>query len=168
MSADSKERARPKSRTRTRPSSRDDDVVGLEVAVDEARRVGGGEALAGLQHHGEHLAPRTLAGAQPPAQRLALHEFHDEVDLALELADLVHADDVGVGEPGHRLGLAVQAGASEAVALRGPQQLDGDLAVELVVVGRVDDAHAALADLLQDREVADPRRDDQLIGLGGG
>jgi hypothetical protein len=33
----------------------DHDVGGLEVAVDQAGRVGGGEALAGLAEHGEDL-----------------------------------------------------------------------------------------------------------------
>jgi hypothetical protein len=48
----------------------DQHVVGLEVAVDDAGRVRGGEALAGLQEHGEDLAPAAGPRRQPRAQAL--------------------------------------------------------------------------------------------------
>jgi hypothetical protein len=56
-------------------------------------------------------------------------------------------DDVGVREAGEGLGLAQEAGAAVGVVARSRvEQLDGDLAVELLVVGGVDDAHAAAAE----------------------
>jgi hypothetical protein len=71
-------------------------------------------------------------------------------------------DDVGVGEAGEGLGLAAAAGAGVGVVAAGADELDGELAVERLVVGGVDDAHAAGADLSQHGEAADAGR------LGGG
>ena len=75
-------------------------------------------------------------------------------------ADLVHGDDVGVRHPGHRLGLTQHAVAGLRVFAQGlaAQDLDGDLAIELVVVGGVDDAHAALTDDVEDLEAAELHR----------
>jgi hypothetical protein len=82
------------------------------------------------------------------------------------VADLVDRDDVRVGDPRQRLGLAEHAVAGGRVPHAGlvAQHLHGDLAVELVVVGGVDDAHAARAQAGEDREAADPRRRDAGMG----
>ena len=53
--------------------------------------------------------------------------------------------DVRVAQRGQHLGRAPEADRVVLARLRVAQDLDGDLAVELVVVGGVDDAHAALA-----------------------
>ena len=84
-----------------------------------------------------------------------MDELHGDVDLVVVGADLVDADDVGVGEAGHGLGLADQAGAGVLVGAVGVEQLDGDLALELLVVGGVDDPGAAAAELADDGEAAD-------------
>jgi hypothetical protein len=145
----------------------DHDVGGLEVAVDEAGRVGGREALAGLANMAGELGEGSPALAlEPGAQGHAVHEFHGDVDLAAEGADLVDADDVGVGEPGHGLGLAQQAVAGQVLAGLGVEQLDGDLAVELLVVGGIDDAGAAAAELAQDGEAADRGRGRGVLHAG--
>ena len=64
------------------------------------------------------------------------------------LEEIEHRDDVGVGEPAHRLDLAPHPLARH---LRGGgrrhQQLERDLGVELAVAGEVDDRIAAPADL---------------------
>jgi hypothetical protein len=134
----------------------DHDVVGLEVAVDEADGVGGGEAVAGLGEHAEDLGagPRLLV--EPAAQRDAGDELHRDVDLAVGGgADVVDADDVGVREAGEGLGLAQQAALALGVAGAVAQDLDRDLAIEGLVEGGVDDAHAAAAELAQDGVAAD-------------
>jgi hypothetical protein len=130
--------------------------------VDEAAGVGGGEAATDLQVHGDDLAPAPRGGGLPGAQGLALDVLHGEVDLAVVLADLVDLDDVGVGQAGEGLGLAAAAGADVGVVAAGEDEFDCDLAVELLVVGGVDDAHAAGADAAEDGEAADAGR------LGGG
>ena len=86
-----------------------------------------------------------------PADRLAVDVAHDEVDEALALADGVDRDDVRMGQPGGGLRLAGEALAD--VLLEGElgrQHLDGDPALEPLVAGAVDHAHAAAADLALD------------------
>jgi hypothetical protein len=90
------------------PVIADEDVVRLEVAVNEARRVRGGEALARLAHHPHDLARRSQPRREPVAQRAPLDELHGEVHLVVEHTDVVHGDHVGVRELGERLGLALQ------------------------------------------------------------
>jgi hypothetical protein len=75
-------------------------------------------------------------------------------------ADVVDGDDVGVREPRHRPRLAQEPRAAPIARVRRRlEQLDRQLAVELGVVGRVDDAHGAGADAIKDqyRPTAVPR-----------
>jgi len=121
---------------------RDEHVVGLEVAVHDALRVGGGEPAAGVQEPPEHLAPVAGPRGEPLPERHAVDELHGDEHLAAERARVVYGDDVGVAQAGERLGLAQEArlrGRAEVLA----HQLDGDLAVELPIVGGVDDGRAA-------------------------
>src|SRR5207237_2812824 len=81
-----------------------------------------------------------------------------QVRAAGVLADLVDADDVGVVEPGRRLGLDAEPGprlrpGQGAVA----DQLERDRPPRSDLPGLVDDAHPAAADLLQDLVARDAR-----------
>jgi hypothetical protein len=129
----------------------------LEVAVDQADLVGGGEARGGLAEHLEDLAPGPGLLLEPCPEGQAVDKLHGDVDLAVVGADLVDADDVGVGQAGHGLGLAQEAGGGVGVGAVAVQELDGDLALELLVVGGVDDPSAAAAELADDGEAADRR-----------
>ena len=136
----------------------DEDVVGFEVAMDDADGVGGGEALAGGGEDLEDLAPGAALVGEPGAQGLAGDQLHGDEELVVDAADLVDLDDVGVGEAGEGLGLALEAGLADAEAVvvdAGAQELEGDAAVELGVVGGVDDGHAAVAEGAGDDVAAD-------------
>ena len=126
----------------------------LEVAVDQARLVGGEQTAAGLQEHLEDRRDIAGFGGEPGGEGGALDVLHGDEDLAVALADFVDLDDVRVGQAGQRLGLAQQAGV-----VGGVQQLDRHASLEALVVGRIDHAHPALAEPAEDREVAD------LLGL---
>ena len=133
------------------PVVQQEEVLGLDVAVDDALVVRGGEALrhprrvlGGLAH-----ADRPLA--QPRAHRLALeHLRHHEEPIAL-LAGVVDRDDVGVRERRHRLRLGLEAG--ERVGVIGEvlgQHLDRHVALEAGVAGAVDLPHPAGAERRDD------------------
>ena len=133
----------------------DDDVLGLEVAVDEIDRVRGRQPAPGLDQAGEDRrgAPRL---AQPLAQVLALDVLHRHEHVVVEDADLVDGDDVRVLEPGQGPALAQDLLAAALAAVT--QDLEGDLAVEVGVVGDEDDAHAAAAERLEHGEASEAER----------
>jgi hypothetical protein len=137
------------------PGAAHEDVGGLEVAVDEADLMRGGEAVAGLAEHVDDLGPGPRADTQPVAEGAALDVLHGDEDLVAVDAGLVHADDVRVLQAGHGLGLALQAFAGALAGGHRLEELEGDGAAELGVVGGVDDAHAAGAEQLLDLEAAD-------------
>src|SRR6266542_4292562 len=73
-----------------------------------------GESAAGAPVRRRRLAvvpgpPQALQLLQDHLQPQALDELHHIVMQALLLADAVDGDDVGVMEPGHRAGLALEA-----------------------------------------------------------
>jgi hypothetical protein len=111
--------------------------------VGGGQRVGDlGEQPAGLgRRQGSPLADEGLEGR--PGDVL-----HHQVGQAVGgIDDGVDGDDVVVAEAGGEPGLADQAGAGVGAVVLGPQHLDGDGALERLIDGAVDDAHAAAADL---------------------
>ncbi len=135
----------------------DQDVVRLDVAVDEPLLVRRREAAAGLDPRDERGLPRAGLLAAQVAERPAVDELHRHEHAPLVLADLVDGDDVRVREPGHHLRLAHEAGPILGIEPPRRDELEGDAAVELRVVGRIDDAHPALAGLGEHREPPDAR-----------
>ena len=131
----------------------DHDVLGLDVAVDQAGSVGGREALTDGEEDLEDRRPRRRVSLEPGVEGEAVDELHRQVDLVLVRADVVDRDDVGVRELGHRLGLALEASAGVGVGRQ--QELERDLAIELRVVRGVDHPHPALADEVEDDVAAD-------------
>ena len=122
-------------------------VVGLEVAMHDALGVGRREPTASGQERGQHLLAGPRALALPGRQRDALDQLHHDVVEGLVRADLVDPDHVGVGELGQGLGLAQQPHALERAARA--QDLDRDLAIEGLVVGGIDHAHASATERRQ-------------------
>ena len=141
--------------------ARADDVRRLDVAVDDAALVGVGERGAQRRADPQHVAVRQLAVAQQVGERRPLDELGDEVDGVLVAAGLVQRDDARVRQPrgGQRLALAAAVGV---VADGDP--LDGDVALEVLVAGAVDDAHPARAEPRAEPVAAE----DDLARIGGG
>jgi hypothetical protein len=107
----------------------------------------------------------------------AVDQFHHDVGLAVFLAVAVDLDDVGVVDGGQGAGLLQELFDEDAVLADGLlHDLDGDGAAEGFVIGLVDGAHAALAELFEQDEVGETgghahfgaagRAEDQ--GEGGG
>jgi hypothetical protein len=145
----------------------DHHVVGFEVAMDQAGGVGGRDAAGDVGEHAQSFGPARGTILRPRAEGLAGDELHGDPDLLAVGADVVDGDDVGVRQLGQRLGLAQQAGPVSALTAAGREdQLEGDLAVELGVVGGVDDAHGAGAEAVEEDVAADRRAADELRGGG--
>jgi hypothetical protein len=149
--------------------ARQEHVVRLEVAVGEPGPVGGLQTAPGLDEHVDHLAPRPARRLQPLAQRAAVVQLHDEEDLVLDGADLVHGDDVGMRQARHRLRLAQEASArllpAQAAARPRTQDLERHLAVEQRIVRDVHDAHPARADPVQHHEARQAVAPGEHVGV---
>ncbi len=128
------------------------DVVGLDVAVDDRDRMGGGERVGGLAHDAAGLLDRKAAAPlEASADRFAVDVAHDEIDQPLTLADRVDRDDVWMGESGGGLGLASEALADFLLERQFRREdLDGDAPLQPVVGCAVDYAHAAAPDFTFD------------------
>ena len=124
------------------------DVRRLDVAVDEPTLVCLVERSRDLgdDRRGARRIERAFARDEL-AQVLAVHVAHRQIQGALVLAGLVDRDDVRVVERGGDPRLALEASAETWVLGQlGRDELERDVAVELLLVGEVDDAHAATAD----------------------
>ena len=136
-----------------RPVHGEEDVGGLDVAVDDARVVRAGEPVQEL-HDDVHLP---LQGQGPRAAEdveevLALEQLHRDVGRAVVVvAQVEHGEDVGVDDLGHRPRLALEARLLVGVAsdLR-EHDLEGDVPLQHGIAGVVDDAHGAPAHTADD------------------
>ncbi len=127
-----------------------EEVGGLDVAVDDALGVGGGEGIGDLAAQLQHQL-----GGQGPAgdavlEDLAFEQLHSDEGLAVVLVNFMDGADVGVVEGSGGAGFAQEAFERLAVAgeLFG-QELESDEAAELGVFGLVDHTHATAAQLFQ-------------------
>ena len=127
------------------------DVAGLDVAVNHALCMRGGERISHLLRDANRLGDRERATCQPFGQGLALDVLHGNEHRAVVLTDFVDSADVRVIESRCRLRLAQQSGVRRGVgAGRGRQHLDGHAAIERGILAEVDLAHAARAQRPQD------------------
>ena len=131
---------------------RDHDVLRLDVPVDDAVGVRVLQRLADLRG-----VVQRLRGAEYTVlchallERLALDELHDNILRLAAVADIVDRDDIRLREHGDRVRLRLKAVFQLGIRRHLiAQDLDGNIAVQLVAHGLVDDRHAAAADDLQD------------------
>ena len=128
------------------------DVGRLDVAMDQALLVSGGQAGGDLAADAEDLLQLQRAFAVDfVLERLAVDELHHQVGRLVRVVDGVDRDDVIVMHGRGGRGLAEEAldGGRIGGQLRG-HHLDGHDAAELGVEGPQHDAHAAVADDFDD------------------
>ena len=114
--------------------------------------------VVGILHGQGHVAHNL--GGQPRGQRsgddlfaqaVAVDQFEGEEWFAVMRADFVDVDDVGMLEPGHRLGLGAKAGQiAFGGEVPGQDHLKGHEPVEPVLAGLVNHTHAATAQDVED------------------
>ncbi len=139
---------------------RDEDVIGLEVAVEQASLVRRRQTSSGGEETGDDGVGGTRRLAQPFAQGAPFDQLHGDEGARAVLADVVDVDHVAVHQPRHGPGFAPQP--ILPLRLPGPRralvdELDGDAAVELRIPGRVDHPHRARPEHLADQIAADER-----------
>ena len=124
------------------------DVLGLDVAVNDAVPVGVIERPGHLGGNPHRLGNRQLLLAlEPLAQRLPRHERHRVPEQPVHLAGVDQAEDVRVLEVGGDLDLLEEPlGTDDGGEFRS-QHLEGDLALVAEVVSQVDGGHAAGTEL---------------------
>src|ERR1051325_3954965 len=94
----------------------EDDVRALDVAVDDALLVRGGEACGDLPRDREELGGVERPAPDPLRERLPLAVLHDDERLAiLRLIDFVDRGDVWMPHRRRRAGLAHEAAAAVIV-----------------------------------------------------
>ena len=129
--------AMPKSRSLTVPSSGDENIARLDVAMDDPRIVCRRQDVQQLSHHREELSEgQRYVRLQALVEGLPFEEVHDQEDQALRGLPVVEnrsgprvMDAVGhvsfVDEPPSEIGIARQLGVKDldrhplAVAMRG-------------------------------------------------
>ena len=133
-----------------RAVGRDEDVLGLDVAMHQARAVGGAEATRDVEEPGDLLGQGRRGVADEGAQRGALDELHGDERRAVGFPDVVDGHDVRVGEGGGGARLPHHArrglGVGHRVVARLAEELHGDATPQPRVVRPEDATHAALAD----------------------
>ena len=144
----------------------------LDVAVQDALGVGVGEGLGRLRAKAGDMAiirrarsrgkaapkGRAVLRPQPGEDAVESHagdQLHDVVGQSLVFANAEHGHDVGVMQPGGGLCLAAEAfemfGGKSCPA---EQHLERHAPRQGALLGLIDDAHAAPADLADDAKIA--------------
>ena len=126
----------------------DEDVGGLDVTMDETAGMSGVERVGDPGQEADHTARGE--GTVPGDERVEVRAFdvaHGQEELALGLAGLEDGHDVGVVDRGREARLREEPGAELGIGgdLR-REELEGDLAVERLLRGQPDRAHAAAAE----------------------
>ena len=131
--------------------SGDEEILGLQVAMDDALPVRGGETPGDLERvvHSLLLSDRT--GLEPPAQRLPLEKLHHRVGDPPLRAEVEDGQDVRMRERRDRFRLALEAGQRVGIGGDGLREdLDRHVSVQLLIPRAVDLPHSTGAQRRED------------------
>ena len=128
----------------------DHDVLGLDVAVNDAAGVAVLERLGGLDRDVEHFSQAQRAVPEHVSQARAHDERHHEEVGPFVATDVVDRNDAGVIHLRDDLRLALEPLLGVRRQLAGSDELDRDVAVQARVARPVDDTHPAAADFRHD------------------
>ncbi len=138
----------------------EEDVLGFDVAMDDAFVVRELERFADLRDDRQGLLGRKPAGALDLPQVPAVHKFHHQVVQGAGLPKIMHRDDVRVVQAGQGAGFAVEPFGKASVARCGRRQnLQRDQPIQGRLARLIDSPHAALADELKHFELGKQLRE---------
>ena len=128
------------------------DVLRLDVAMQDARAMRGCECLGDLRADaGGILRWEWTPLAEPDTEVGPVHQVHHHEAPGAILQEVVHPDDVRVGEPAHRLHLAAEPLPRDSSAGgRRDQELERDERIERTVARPVHDGVSAASDLVEE------------------
>jgi len=119
--------------------------------MDDALGVRGVECVGDLDGKVEQPVRLKRLARDAMLEGLSFEQFHSDEGLAFVLINVVDRADVGMVERGRRLGLTLESLQGLPVLREFfRQELQGDGALELGVLGLIDHTHAPAAQLLQD------------------
>ena len=125
----------------------DHDVVRLDIAVEDARLVGFGQAFGDLESDVHRTEQIELAVGDEPRNGPAVDVFHGDERRPAILVDVVDLGDGRMGEgcggPGFGQKTRPPVGVGHEL---GSQNLDGHGPTQPRIPGEIDDAHSASAD----------------------
>ena len=140
----------------------DQDVGGLDVAMDDAVPVHVLQGAADLEDHLDHFIGRQkVLRRRVVCERLPADVLHHDVAQRLLDRHVEQLDDVGVAELADQRGLVQEERAVAPLQSRGAglrERLDGDVAPGEGIFREIDDARGAEAQLLDDVVFADALR----------
>ena len=93
----------------------DQDVVRLNIAMHDARGVGGRQTVGHSHQHLHDLPPGAFFRAGPILQRAAINELSDQILAAIKIASVMNGENMRMIERRHRLRLALEAALSGRV-----------------------------------------------------
>ncbi|MEJ2190107.1 MAG: hypothetical protein P8Y93_11990 [Acidobacteriota bacterium] len=130
---------------------RQKNVLRLDVAVDDTLGVGRPEAGSHIAGDFHDPLDRHPAFPQAIPEVLPFEKLHDRKGDTILVPEVIDGENVRVGEPGDGAGFSFEAFDLPGIGGGGfAEDLDRDLAFEPGVHGAVDDAHAALAQSVED------------------
>ena len=136
----------------------DEEVLRLDVAMDDALLVRGGQTACDLHGVVQRLARRQSGAAQDRAKRRPLQQLRDQVGGPVLGADVVDGEHVGVIQGAGGAGFLREAAQALFVpGERRRQHLERDLAAQSRVARAVDLAHASRAEGVEHLVRAEPR-----------
>ena len=121
--------------------ARQDDVPGLDVAMDDRALVGVGQGLGDAGDDLRRLPPGHRPALHPLVQRLAIEQVRDDEAPAVLDADVEDRQDAAMTEPGEVARLAHEDVRGRRPD-RGKRHLDGHFPLQVRVVARVDGAES--------------------------
>src|SRR5579863_2393136 len=134
----------------------DENVGGLDIAVDDAFRVCGIESFSDLQGDVEEALEFDRLASDDVLESGAIEKFHGDEGAAIFFADVVNGADVGVVESRGGFGFAAETLEGLAVGreLVG-EKFEGDEAIEAGILRFVNHTHTATAEPFQNAVVRD-------------
>src|SRR5579862_2198160 len=144
----------------------DKDVGRLDVAVDDSFGMSRIKCIGNLDSQRQHQLGFHRLPGDAMLQRQPIQKFHGDERTPVLFGDFMDGTDVGMIQGRSRLRFALEPAQSLRVfrnLVR--QELQGDKAVQLYVLGLVDDTHAATAEFL-DGAIMRNRLANKRIGTG--